>query len=878
MSEKLTPLIGQYRRIKNRYPDTLLLFRVGDFYEMFYEDAETGAKALNLVLTSRPHGPHNRVPLAGVPARAVDTYIARLVAQGFKVAVCDQLEAPAKGRPVVRRDVVEVITPGTLIRDSLLAERRNNYLMAVSPSDNGWGLAYADVSTGEFFVSETGPAAFLEEVKRVEPAEILVPQSAGQNIPAPPNCRLTPVDDYYFSPEHSFDKLTSHFGVASLDGYGVAGMTEGICAAGAVLHYLEQTQRAALPHLRRLTPRLAADYLLIDDISRANLELTRRLHADDGNHETGTLFWVLDRTRTPAGSRLMRRWLLSPLRDVARIAARQEAVAELIADSLLRTELHDLLGQVGDLERVASRIALERAGPRELTALGRWLQVAPEVCSLLATVETPLLGQLAARVETFPDVVADISTTLTDDPPATAGEGGVIRAGVNPELDELRTIAADTKQFIASLQEQERQRTGIPNLRVRYNSVFGYYIEVTRSYLGMVPKDYIRKQTVQNAERFVTPELKSCEAKILHAEERIAAIELEVFAGLRRRVAARCDSILGLSAALAELDVLAALALVARERNYVRPLVDESGIIAIAAGRHPVVEAILDQPFITNDTNMDVDADQLLLITGPNMAGKSTYLRQVALIVIMAQTGSFVPAASARIGVVDKVFTRIGASDDLARGVSTFLAEMIETANILNNATSRSLVILDEVGRGTSTNDGLAIAWAAVEYLHGGPEFRPRTLFATHYHELAEIARVLPRVRNYSFAVREDREQVIFLRRLKPGPADKSYGIAVARLAGLPREVIIRAQEVLASFNREDETSVPKPPAGGFDRSHPTEPADLALAADRTPRPGAELTAADNPALARLRSLDIDKLSPLQALNLLAELRRLAGD
>lgn len=864
MADRLTPLLGQYRRIKDRYPDTLLLFRVGDFYEMFYDDAETGARALNLVLTSRPHGPHNRVPLAGVPAKAVDSYIARLVAQGFKVAVCDQLEPPARGRPVVRRDVVEVITPGTLTRDSLLTERRNNYLMAVSPSDSGWGLAYADISTGEFFVAEIEPGAFREEARRIEPAEILVPQSAGLAVSAPPQSRLTPLDDYYFSPEHSFDKLASHFGVASLDGFGVAGMTEGICAAGAVLHYLEQTQRAALPHLRRLTPCLPADHLLIDDISRTNLELTRRLHAADGNQETGTLLWVLDRTRTPAGSRLLRRWLLAPLRDVTRIAARQDAVAELVAGVQLRSELHDLLGQIGDLERVASRIALERAGPRELAALARWLQTAPEIRSLLAATRAPLLVQLAARVEAFPDVVSDISATLADDPPAAAGEGGVIRSGVNPELDQLRAIAGDTRQFIAALQEKERQRTGIPNLRVRYNSVFGYYIEVTRSYLGMVPGDYIRKQTVQNAERFVTPELKSCEAKILHAEERIAAIELELFAELRRRVAARCPAILALSAALAELDVLAAFALVARERSYVRPAVDESGAIAIAGGRHPVVEAILDQPFIANDTDMDVDNAQLLLITGPNMAGKSTYLRQVALIVIMAQTGSFVPAKSARIGVADKVFTRIGASDDLARGVSTFLAEMIETANILNNATSRSLVILDEVGRGTSTNDGLAIAWASVEYLHGSPDFRPRTLFATHYHELAEVAALLPRVRNYSFAVSEDREQVIFLRRLKPGPADKSYGIAVARLAGLPRQVIARAQEVLTSLSRREAS------------------ADLAIAADRRPQtaatPDTPGPAAEHPVLARLRSLDVNELSPLQALNLLAELRRLAGD
>ncbi len=904
MSEKLTPLLAQYRRIKEQNPGTLMLFRVGDFYEMFYEDAETGARALGLTLTSRPHGPDNRVPLAGVPAKSLELYVGRLVSQGFRVAVCDQLEAPSAAKPIVKRDVVEVITPGTITRPGLLSERRNNYLLAVSCRGDVCGLSFADVSTGEFRVAEVPAARLAEELQKLDPSEVLIPQSSDIAPWASPLApfSLTRLDDYYFTEDFAFDKLTSHFGVANLTGFGLGDMTEGVCAAAAVLEYLEQTQKNALGHLKRIAPYDARDFLLIDRISRRNLEILERLHPVPGKEETGTLYWVLDRTKTAAGARLLRRWLLAPLLSPAAINARLDAVEELTRAGAQLSSLQAVLARVGDLERVASRIALERANARELAALRNWLLVTPELRAGLVGFKCAGLARIAAGIGDYSPVTSDIEQTLADDPPAIITEGGLIRPGCHAELDELRAIARDTKQFIARLQDDERRRTGIPNLRVGFNSVFGYYIEVTKSYLQQVPKNYLRKQTVATGERFITPELKEQEEKITHAEERIKAIEYDLFIALRKRVAAHVESILALSALLSELDVLSGFAQAAVENRYVRPVVDDSDRIEVTKGRHPVVERMLDRPFITNDTLLDSAEQQILVITGPNMAGKSTYLRQVALVCIMAQAGSFVPADACRVGIVDKVFTRIGASDDVAQGVSTFLAEMTETANILNNATGRSLLILDEVGRGTATHDGVAIAWAAVEYLHGAghnpipseklelcpkPQdsghdpisadgnrscpSRPRTLFATHYHELTDIAVLLPRVRNFNFSVRETKDDVIFLRKMKPGPASKSYGIAVAKLAGLPAEVIARAREVLAGFEKGESVSLTRLMPADSSIQNPKSAVknqvDLPLAADRP---------LDHPALARLRDLNVEELSPLQALNLLAELQRLA--
>lgn len=956
MSEKLTPLLAQYRKIKEQHKDTLLLFRVGDFYEMFYEDAGIGAKALNLTLTSRPHGPDNRVPLAGVPAKALDTYIGRLVAQGFKVAVCDQLELPDPRKPVVKRDVVEVITPGTVTNPNLLEARRNNFLLALSPAGDRYGIAFADVSTGEFSVAEVPAASLAEEIQKIDPAEILVPQTweqtmqksdtRNQKSESPEvlhsgltilNSEFTLLDDYYFTQDYAFDKLSTHFGVANLDGFGIGAMTEGICAAGAILHYLEETQRTALSHIRKISPYQSADFLLIDRISRRNLELVERLRSEDQRPTSeGTLLSVLDRTRSPAGTRLLRRWVLAPLLNVDAIRARQDAVEELSHAGSPLEEIESLLGRIGDLERISSRIALERANARDLVAFRNWLLVAPEMkqalgrSSSIAHRSSSVLSRIHDGIEDFSAVTADITSSLVDDPPMATSEGGMIRPGANPELDELRSLASDTKGFIARMQETERQRTGIPNLRVRFNSVFGYYIEVTKSYLGQVPKNYLRKQTVLNAERFITPELKEYEARVLNAEDRIKQIELELFSALRRRIAAETGRVLALSALLAELDALASLARVARDSSYVRPVVDDSTVLEITNGRHPVVEKLLAHQFIANDTRLTANVEcqtssaerstpvsgprssvfpQIIILTGPNMAGKSTYLRQIALIAIMAQVGSFVPAASARVGVVDKIFTRIGASDDLSRGVSTFLAEMTETANILNNATTRSLVILDEIGRGTATSDGVAIAWATVEYLHDGQQTmqksetrnqnseragildsglwildsgfsgsRPRTLFATHYHELTDITLLLPRSRNFSFTVREQNGKVLFMRKLKPGPADKSYGIAVARLAGLPSSVISRAQQVQADFEKGEELSIGQlaPDRELLAADRPTDKSEVRNPNSEVPSSslGVRRSDFDEAVLAELKAAEVERLSPLQAFDLLLRLKQ----
>ncbi len=827
---------------------------------MFYEDAEIGAKALNLTLTSRPHGPNIRVPLAGIPVKALDGYVARLVAKGFKVAICDQLEEPDPKKPVVYRDVVEIITPGTVARTSLLEENKNNYLMSISPHSEMWGMSFVDLSTGEFWVTELKPEKVAEEITRIAPAEIILPENWAGKIDGVDDLRVTRISDYYFTEEFAFEKLTSHLGVISLSGFGIEQLTEGICAAGAIIQYLEHTQRSTLPHLKRISPYNITEFLLIDRITRRNLELTEKLHPEEQKGSAdGTLFGVINHTQTPGGARLLRRWILTPLLSVEKIVTRLDAVEALLKSGSTLDELIASLGKIGDIQRVASRIALKRASPRELIALRNWLAIVPEIKLQLEKLNSPPLNRLSQKIFDFTEVVTAITQTLVDTPPLGINEGGMIRSGVNRELDELRDLTINAKDYIAQLQKNERERTGIPNLRVGHNSVFGYYIEITKSYLNLVPKNYIRKQTVANGERFIIPELKELEVKILTAEERIKAIEYQIFTELRTRISTYTTQLLDLAETISELDVFVSLAEVARNRNYVRPVIDQSGVIEIKSGRHPVVEAMLNEQFIPNDTKITTESDQILIITGPNMAGKSTYLRQVALIVIMAQMGSFVPAKFARIGIVDQIFTRIGASDDVSRGVSTFLAEMIETANILNNATNRSLVILDEVGRGTSTHDGLAIAWATVEHLHNDERCRPRTLFATHYRELTDIANFLPRVKNYSFIVQEKGEKVIFLRKLQPGPADKSYGIAVARLAGLPEKVLARAKELLKHLTQ-------------------TEQRNLTMLKQTNELPVVAENSQPHPVIKMLINLNIEKLTPLEALNILAELKRTAEE
>jgi DNA mismatch repair protein MutS len=868
--ERLTPLLEQYQRIKQKYHDTILLFQVGDFYEMFYDDAKIVAKTLGLTLTARSHGKYNKVPLAGVPIKALDTYLSRLVSAGFKVAICEQLEAPGLAK-IIKRNVIEVITPGTAMRPTLLEDNKNRYLLGIVPYDKQYGIAFADVSTGEFYLAEFKENNLYEEIQKIDPKEIILPKSSISNLQLAISTAVkTPLDDYYFSFDYAYDKLKRHFGVTNLEGFGVGridplvrpesgGQRLGVQAAGAVLYYLEETQKNTLPHIQKISLYCYSDYLLIDRMTRKNLELTERL--SDGTQE-GTLLSVLSRTKTPAGTRLLRKWLLAPSLDVDKIKARQMAVEEFLSKSFFVKDLSLTLSKIGDLERISSRVACERASARDLTALKNFLQAVPETKKLLVNCTSPLLEESHNQIGDFSSIVERIEKTLVEEPPMAITEGGLIRANYSKELDEIRNLSRNAKKYIADLQEQERRTTGIPNLRVSYNSVFGYYIEVTKSYLNLVPKHYLRKQTVANAERYITPELKEYESKVLNAEERIKSLEYDIFLELRKEIAQTVPKILELSAIIAQLDMLLSLAIVAKENNYVKPEINDGTEIVIKDSRHPVVERLTTEPFIPNDVMLNNENQQILLITGPNMAGKSTYLRQVALVVILAQIGSFVPASEAKIGIVDKIFTRIGASDDLSRGVSTFLAEMNETANILNNATSRSLVILDEVGRGTATYDGLAIAWAVVEYLHTNPALHPKTLFATHYHELTDIVTFLPRIKNYNFTVKEYQDEIIFLRKLVEGKSDRSYGIAVAKLAGLPKEVIDRAKIVLAEFEKGEEFSV---------KSIAPDMESEKEIGDKEQVPPPQST---SPILAELGKIDLNQLTPIEALNLIAELQK----
>jgi DNA mismatch repair protein MutS len=863
---KLTPLLKQYHAIKAQHKDSILLFRMGDFYEMFYEDAVFGSRVLGIALTSRPHGKGARVPLAGVPYRAVDSYVAKLVKAGYRVAICEQTEDPRLAKTVVQRGVTEVITQGTIMRPSLLDEARNNYLAAIAEGDGRFGLAAADLSTGEFTVTEGEPHQIAEEIRRLEPAELLAPEGeeGAQALSAMPAVGdflvVTHRPGYQFTYEWARERLVSHFGVVSLDGFGCSDSPLGVAAAGAVLAYLEETQRAALTHITRLSTYSLGDHMLLDRVTRTNLELTRRIREEGAG---GTLFWVLNHTATPMGTRLLRKWIVSPITDTGDIGDRQDAVAQLIRSAQLREYFSKHLDEIGDIERQTGRIACRRGSPRDLVALKDSLKEIPGLRARLARC-SGLLGGFAEGLGDFQDMVGEVERGIVDDPPQTTGDGGIIRDGYDEQLDELRTSAREGKQWMARLAANEREQTGIASLKVGFNNVFGYYIEVSRANLTKVPERYTRKQTLSNCERFVTQELKEIEERVLGAEEKIRLLEEELFVALRAKVAERTEELLDTARILAHVDVFQSLAQVAVRGNYIRPVVDDGDRIVIREGRHPVVERLIpDGDFVPNDIVLDLESEQILIITGPNMAGKSTYLRQQALLVIMAQMGSFIPAREAKIGVVDRVFTRVGASDDLSRGVSTFLAEMNETANILNNATSRSLVLLDEIGRGTSTFDGLAIAWAVVEYLHADERVKPKTLFATHYHELTELETILDRVRNWNVSVREEGDRVIFLRRVVPGPADRSYGIQVARLAGLPVEVIERASEVLANLEDDafTEESFPRLARG----THAPSEAGRQLSL---------FTPGEHPIVEELSELDLEKMTPLQAMQKLDEMRR----
>jgi DNA mismatch repair protein MutS len=798
---QLTPLLEQYQKIKNKYKDVLLLFRVGDFYEFYYDDAKLASDYLGITLTSKTISKGVRVPLAGVPIKAADNYISKLVKQGLKVAICEQMEPATKMKKLVARDVVEVITPGTVLRPSLLDETRALFLAACLPDEDMTGVAFCDLTSGEFSCGEVASDDLAEILLRREVKEVVIPEGVELKVNEP----LSRLDGYHFVYEIAHQKLREHFGVVTLDGYGIEGMKLAIGAAGALLYYLEENQKTALSHIDRVSLYRTEDTLFLDSMTRRNLEIVENIHGEQNR----TLFLIMDHCMTPFGRRRLRRELIEPLLDKRSIEERLDAVEDLKSREYLREELRNVLGSIQDVERITARLACRRIMPREMVVLKDSLKTYPKVKATIESCESDKINAVHESIGDFKDVVQLIDDAIAADPPATLDEGGIIKEGYSNELDELREIARGGKNWLLEYEEAERKRTGIGSLKVSYNSVFGYYIEVTKPNLHLVPKEYIRKQTLANVERYYTSQLKEFEEKILGAEEKMRNREHELYLSIREEASSKSNAILESTRAVALLDVLQSFAHAAAMNNYVRPVITTNNRISITEGRHPVVERILEKgSFIPNDTSVDRDRNQILIITGPNMAGKSTYLRQVALIVVMAQCGSFVPAKEAVIGTVDKIFTRIGASDDISRGVSTFLAEMMETANIVNNISEMSLVILDEVGRGTSTYDGLALAWSVVEYLHG--KIRPRTLFATHFHELTRIEDFLGNVKNYNFLVKEWGDEIIFLRKLSRGPSDQSYGIHVARLAGLPESIIQRAKDVLRDFEEGEVFSVRK--------------------------------------------------------------------
>jgi len=865
----------QYLDAKDQHRDSIVLFRMGDFYEMFYEDALVAARALDLTLTSRSKDASGGIPMCGVPHHAVDTYIARLVKKGFRVAICDQVEDPKKAKGLVKREVVRVVSPGTLTDANFLDAREPAFLMAIAPASgkgDTCGVALLDLSTGEFTAAEYGGAdglqALADELSLLKPREIVAP--AGATLPpsiGAAGIPLTTVDAWTFDGESARRTLLTQLRANGLEGFGLDGHAAAVSAAGALVHHLRGTQKVDLAHVSQIAYRQRADALLIDPTTLEHLEV---LEGSEGGRD-GSLLDELDRTMTSIGSRLLRSWLLRPLVSIEPIRDRLDAVEELAFRATERAKFRDTVKAVQDLERLLARAALGTAGPRDLVGLKQSLAVLPRVRTVLSELHAPLVTSLLAEIDDLVDVRDEIERTLIDEPPALARDGGFTRDGRDVEIDDLRRISRSGKQVIAEMEDAERTRTGISSLKVRYNRVFGYYIEISKSNLHAVPADYHRKQTVAGGERFITPALKEYEEKVLGADERILERELQMLETLRAAVAAEAPRIQMSARALAALDVLASLAEVASNNNYIKPHVHDGDEMLVVDGRHPVVErhaapgsgAAGADGFVPNDITLNGTASQLIILTGPNMGGKSTYLRQTALLCLMAQAGSFVPARDAKIPVVDRIFARVGASDNIARGQSTFMVEMQETANILHQATGRSLVVLDEIGRGTSTFDGLSIAWAVAEHLATNTRVRPKTLFATHYHELTDLADATPGVVNFHVAVREWKDDIVFLRKIVPGRSDRSYGIQVARLAGLPGTVIDRAREILQALERDELSRGGRPSVSGT-RTDPQQQLGLF-------QPPAEK---DDPLRKRLADVDVDRLTPLDALSLLAELKK----
>jgi DNA mismatch repair protein MutS len=868
-SPEPTPMMRQYQAIKAEVPDALLFFRLGDFYELFFDDAVTASEALDITLTARQKERGQPIPMCGVPYHAADGYVARLLARGHKVAICDQTEPPRKGVKLVARQITRIVTPGTVTDPDLLREGENNYLLGVVEKDGVLGSAFLDLSTGQFMASQSDAPDRWEDLRlriaHMRPKEILFPRSDADSMPEVPDCVSTPQDDWVFDPDTATRTLLDQFRTRTLEGFGCADQRLAVSAAGALVHYARQTQKTRLEHISGLRCDLERSSLHLDPASIRNLELVEAA-ASGATGAPRTLLAVMDRTRTPMGARLLRAWLLRPAIELEEITARHDAVQDLTSSAERLDGLRTAIAPIRDIERLLGKVTVRTATPREVVSLRASLRCLPTLADAMSPLVASRFRHLAGRLDPLPDLTAKLDAALVDEPPVALSDGGIIRPGFHDELDSLRTLSSKSKTFLAELEGRERERTGITSLKVRYNRVFGYYLEISRANLHRVPADYVRKQTLVGAERFITEELKTYEEKILNAEERIVALEKELFEVVSTDVAESAARIRQTASVVAETDVISTFAECALRFGYTRPEIVNDDSLVIRNGRHPVLEALAmeheAERFVPNDLAMDRSTSRIHIVTGPNMGGKSTYLRQNALIVIMAHMGAYVPAGFARIPITDRVFTRIGASDDLARGRSTFMVEMTETAIILNSATARSLIVLDEVGRGTATYDGLSIAWAVVEFI--GRRIGARTLFATHYHELTALEEQLPGVRNFHVTVRESGEDIVFLRKVAPGAADRSYGIEVARLAGIPGVVVRRAREILKKHERSGaELSDNHTPRTSHE--HADEQDQLAL-----------FSPAEEELRLELERIDIDRTSPLEALKLLAELKEKA--
>ena len=874
---ELTPMMQQYMDTKKEYPDCILFYRLGDFYEMFFEDALIASKELEITLTGKNCGQEERAPMCGVPYHAVEGYLNKLVSKGYKVAIGEQVEDPRLAKGLVKREVVRIVTPGTNLDMQALDETKNNYLMCIVYIADRYGVSIADVSTGDYFVTEIYDSGkLMDEINRFMPSEIICNEAfymSGMDLDDLKErlgITIYSLDTWYFDDAICQQKLLAHFKVSSFQGLGLADYDCGIISAGVLLQYLQETQKNALSQLTRITPYTTGKYMMLDSSTRRNLELCETLRE---KQKRGSLLWVLDKTKTAMGARTMRKCIEQPLIEKPDIEKRLDAVAELIEEAITREEIREYLSPVYDLERLITKITYGSANPRDLTAFCGSLKMLPPIAYLLAEMKAPLLADIYSEMDPLEDICTLIQKAITDEPPLAMKEGGIIRDGYNPEVDNLRRAKSDGKGWLAKLEEEEREKTGIKNLKIKYNKVFGYYLEVTNSNKNMVPDYYTRKQTLANAERYITPELKELEDTILGAEDKLYALEYELYCNVRDTVAAEVERIQITAKAVANLDVMTSLAFVAERYGYVRPQINQKGAIDIKEGRHPVVEKMIpNNMFISNDTYLDDKKQRISIITGPNMAGKSTYMRQVALIVLMAQIGSFVPAASADIGLSDRIFTRVGASDDLASGQSTFMVEMTEVANILRNATGRSLLILDEIGRGTSTFDGLSIAWAVVEYISDNKLLGAKTLFATHYHELTELEGKIENVNNYCIAVKEKGDDIVFLRKIVKGGADKSYGIQVAKLAGVPDTVIERAKEIVEELSDQDITQrvgeIASRELVGKKKSRPKKYDEVDIA-----QMSLFDTVKDDDVLEELKTIDVGNMTPVDALNTIYRLQ-----